>query len=525
MAASLGTTFPSLPLELQELVLSQALKQLDTKHQFGTVPFVNQQWCRYARRTCRTLNLKLHDQEGADSFTAWLRKNRGVLLDLDLQYDGKGAGSPEALQATNLTDTLFDNKQLHSLALKSIPLPRSVVKPLPDCRSYVEDPVAELANLRSLTQLQLERCNLQIERLSLLCHLSCLRSLQLRDTCTVAADEDPDLAADHDPGLAADHIPDFATPLNSISDSLIQLTSLEFSTGEQVYPLEAAFPTSLSKLQHLQQLNLDGLLIMPEHLHHIANLPLRSAAFRVREDMVSALNFQVWARKQQLLGKCVMQHVFLQVPTAEPILGGSVTASYISSLAFISSSLHSLCIDGCDIAESGPRLAALTSLTSLELLDCELGQESVAGIASIGTLQQLKVSDSTATEQNVFSCMAPSRIRNFSLSGQLLTDQNLTGVGSMQHLSQLELCGNVPGDALSCFTGLTQLTSLVITQLQLGSIAKIASAGAALSKLAALESLAIGQQDVSFGYEDVTALASLKCNKASVHCIRLQAVF
>ena len=493
MATSRGTTFPSLPLEVQEFVLSQALKQLDIKHQFGTVPCVNQHWCSYARRTCRTLNLKLHDQEGADSFTAWLKKNRGVLLDLDLQYDGKGAGSSRALQAADLAQEIFNNMQLHSLALRSIPLPL-LAQNLPINSSYIRDPVAKLPNLGSLTQLQLEQCNFQVERLSLLCHLSCLRSLQLRNTCTSAAS-----------------LPDFVTPLNSISTSLTQLTSLELSNSTHIYPLEPAFPTSLSKLQHLQQLNLEGLIILPEELHHVIQLPLQSACFRLWDGLVSAANFQAWAHQQQLLGQCVLQQLSLRSATAEPILPGSMAGQYISTLAFSCSSLHSLYIHRCDLTESGLPLAALTSLTLLQLGDCVLGQECFAAIASMVTLQQLILQDNTAAEQDVFGSMAASRIKTLHLSGELLAVENLPVIGSMQHLSELELCGNVSGDTLSCFTGLTQLTSLVITQLQLGSIAKTAPALAALSKLAALESLAFEEQDVPFGYEDVTALTNLKC--------------
>ena len=64
MSKDSGTTFPSLPLELQELVLAQALKQLDTKHKFGVVPTVNQHWHGIALRTCRSLQLSIYTCPG-----------------------------------------------------------------------------------------------------------------------------------------------------------------------------------------------------------------------------------------------------------------------------------------------------------------------------------------------------------------------------------------------------------------------------------------------------------------------------
>ena len=488
MAASSDTTFPSLPLELQELVLSQALEQLDNKHKFGIAPCVNQQWHSLSLSTCRTLNLEGHLQQHVQPLRRWMSKNKGVLADITLRHQGGTYhGVKEKLQSADLVEAICENTQLQSLALTNIWLMEAYGRGMYSSDNNI---ARNLTDLTSLTRLRLN-CSPQMSAaVAQIFQLTTLRSLQLRDSIFSTNDEFV--------------IDDF---INGIGKNLKQLTSLEVSLTRECIMLDR-FPSSLLSLQHLQQLRMEGFMILPKDLPQAARLPWVAIAVRVQHDQRWAeTTYQQWMQQQSLL-----QDLSLRSPSRGPTLPAAITTTYLSCLPS-APMLRSLLIRKWDLVNGGACLSALTNLTSLSLEYCTLAQQTLSHIASMSSLKVLTLLGNTVaadSEHDIFRSMAASCLQSFTISRQLLVSQDFRAIGSMQQLTKLSLEGIVPVEALSCFTDLTKLVTLEIGELQMRRRRQTSTAVAAISKLSNLESLCITTQDKRFRAEDVITLMGLK---------------
>ena len=476
-----GTTFPSLPLELQELVLAQALKQLDTKHQFGVVPTVNQQWHGIALSTCRSLQLSIpvKDEAKEEQLEAWLATNKDVLLDLDLKFD-REAYSPNLYPlGYSFCQTMERMTQLRTLNLTGCQLPPR-----------------QFSTLRELTLLHFEDCMVSPEDLCSLFQLTSLQSLRL---CPLL----------WQPSYYGDDT--MTGVLNSICENHQQLTSLEIRLSGPCCICLEPFPSSLYQLKQLQQLSLPHTMVMPQDLQQSKQLPWVAASLRVQADRhLTEVNLPAWMQQQH---EGALKHLSLRyrsyiVPVQLPPAAASRALSSLPSVGH----LKSLGIFRFDLTQSSHHITALTALTSLEFGGTILDGEVLQALAMLTSLSTLTLKDNkmaTTLDHESFRILAAGlcNVNSFRLHGDILSAPNLAAVASsMQQLDVLDLGSLVRLEDVVCLSSLVNLTSLKFKELQLGAGEHAGAAVTALTKLSKLASLVIAQQEGRFAMKDVMAL-------------------
>ena len=487
MSGARSTTFPSLPLELQELALSQAFKKLNTKQQFGIVPCVNQQWYKIALSTCRSLNLKLPGDAAAEQLTAWLIKHKGVLLRLTLD----SAGQLLSAAVQNLLNAITSNTQLESLALARFPLPGSLL--------YT-------SSLTSLVSLRFDACSLQPWQVSELAQLRSLRSLRLQNgSLKVLLHVEP---------------MSLTMMLNNLAKDLKQLTALELSARGHVRPLDP-FPSSLHSHKHLQEIQLPNIMILPQDVSKAKQLPWVQASLQVDDNQLFVgTEFPSWMQQQHITQ---LQKLTLSASRREPTDEAAATSARLLSSLPKATQLQTLTIRWFDLMRSSQQLAGLVSLRSLELVGCFLDDEVLGQVATLPAVKRLHLSMPrlAPSARDPLRAMAAGlpRLETLALTGNIVTALNLAGLQGMQQLRKLFLYEPVPGEALTSLTSLSKLTFLSLHQLQLGSKACASSAAAALAKLSSLQCLSIRSQDEPFALQDLFALMHLE----KMTCITIKA--
>ena len=482
MSRDSSTTFPSLPLELQELVLAQALKQLDTKHQFGVVPTVNQQWHGIALSTCRSLQLSIPAQDAAkeEQLEAWLATNTDVLLDLDLKFDQETYLPKSHSLGDSFSLTMGQMAQLRTLKLSG-------------CHFH-----PELSRLRELTLLHFDGCMVSPEDL---CSLSQLTALQSLRVCHLRSQpyfyfQRPDVT--------------MRDMMNSICENHQQLTSLEVLVTANGCVCLDPFP-SLYQLKELQQLSLPSMLVMPQDLQQAKQLPWVAATLRVQGGrQLLEVDLPAWIQQQQHAG--LLEHLSLRYPShIEPAqLPAAAASRALSSLPSIMH-LQSVRIYRFDLTQSSHDIAALTALTFLELAGAVLDGEVLEAVATLTSLSTLKLKDNemvTAGHES-FSILTAGlcNVSSLYLRGDILSAPNLAAMASsLKQLGLLELGSLVRLEDAACLSSLVNLSSLTFQRLQLGPGECAGAAVTALTKLSKLVSLVIVEQERQFAVEDVLAL-------------------
>ena len=486
MSRGPSTTFPSLPLELQELVLAQALKQLDTRHQFGVVPTVNQQWHGIDLSTCRSLQLCIpaEDESKEEHLKAWLAINTDVLLDLDLKFEQEAYSAKSHSLDCSFRLTMEQMTQLRTLKLTGCQLPHAD---------------HWFAGLRELTLLHFDDCMVSSD----LCSLSELTALQSLRVCNLLWQPDYYSNAPEDT---------MTDVLNSICENHQQLTSLEIRLSGPCCMLEP-FPSSLHQLKQLQQLSLPHTMVMAQDLQQSKQLPWVAATLRVQADhQLIEVDLPVWMQQQQHGG--LLKHLTLRYPSyTMPVhLPAAAASRALSSLPSITH-LQSLGIYRFDLTQSSHHITALTGLTSLEVCRSFLNSEVLEAVATLTSLSSLKLMENEVVTSDrcreSFRILAAGlhNVKSLCLSGSLLSAPDLAAVASsMQQLDVLELGSLVGLEDAVCLSSLANLSSLKFQKLQMGTGEHAGAAVTALTKLSKLASLVIVMQDRQFAVEDVLAL-------------------
>ena len=469
--------FGSLPIELQELVLSEAFKQLDTKHQFGVVSLVNHQWRGLALDNCRSLNLKVVSRKAAHHLTIWLWRHRSacckascrathgvglthqlalgamhsvthrarilladtllvltliccpyyrsVLLHLHLDWQLQVSGWTTATRE-ELLDAIGGSKELLSLSIEDMSI-RAHVQPL--------------SNLKKLTHLHLERCDVQGGEVYHLFTMPKLRSLQLPSSLKLDS--------------CFFNLYEF---FDGLSAHLKQLTSLHLS--DTTCSELASFPSALTMFPQLQQLQLPCFLVRPEHFVELAKLPLTSAALLVDTAGSQLETLPAWIQ-QRAGGQLQLLKVICE-RTGPPLLA-SRTAQLLSCLS-PATQLQLLAIANMDLRSSGSQLAALTQLTFLQITSCVLDETVICQVSSLSNLRVLAFMGTTGVhcERRTFQAIANlSQVTNLVLSGLGVTEPlAIAGLSSMTQLQYLSCPTPMSAAGLDALTSLTQLTAL-----------------------------------------------------------------
>jgi small GTP-binding protein len=167
-------------------------------------------------------------------------------------------------------------------------------------------------------------------------------------------------------------------------------------------------------------------------------------------------------------------------------------------------SLTSLNLRNTNLGDGGARaLAGLTSLTSLDLRNNNLGDEGARALAGLTSLTSLNLWGNNLGDEGARALAGFTRLASLNLGGNNLGAEGARALASVTRLTSLDLWNNNLGaEGARALAGLSRLTSLDLGNNDLG-----AEGARALAGLTSLTSLDLGHNNL--GEEGARALAVL----------------
>ena len=165
------------------------------------------------------------------------------------------------------------------------------------------------------------------------------------------------------------------------------------------------------------------------------------------------------------------------------------------SLASLSA-LTSLDLSGNQIGDEGARaLVALSSLTSLSLFNNQIGAEGARSLASLSSLTSLHLFNNQIGDEGARSLASLSALTSLDLSGNQIGAEGARALAALSSLTSLDLSANRIGDEGAwSLASLSALTSLGLYGSQIGD-----EGAGALASLTALTSLDFSYNQIGDG--------------------------
>ena len=338
--------FSVLPVDVCHSILTQAFQQLDQRHLLTITPLVCHLWHQLSFSACTSLEVEVETSEAAQQFAAWVLKHRHRLLRLSV-HDSEPY---RAAVVKPLLEAIPAASQLRDLHLTS---------------DNVFQECGFLQSLSSLTCLSMHAVGIPPDTISSLLALTQLRSLALTKMFDLV---------------------DFTL----IARSLVQLTSVEFSSNYMELRNSIGQLSALRSLTGLQQLRLGDVCVPSQRLGELDGLPVTEIGVSINtaEEISIASS---WLQPR-LADK--MESIWLTDSWGPQVIGESDLVKLLPALSAAGPQFKVLGLYFTHFNPLVSQLTGLTQLTSLALKDGTLDQGALQQLSILSGLQILSLEDS-----------------------------------------------------------------------------------------------------------------------------------